>query len=351
MTLWRYYLVGMGKGYAAASAAVLALFFLFDLISEADSVGAGGYSFVDVTAVVLMRLPVRFVELSPVITMLGITYALGVFGRNVELVAMRTTGISPARLAFIAVFSALLFYLVVLASELVGRPLHQTALSFRMLQVAEQGQPVRGDLWIADPAGIVRITDWDEGLQPGNVELFVFSADDQLERFLRSDQVEVDAAGVWHFHNAVVTDLRSDLVRPEKVADLSWQPQVYRNLSLFDLPVQGLSMVELNDEIDRRRENGEDESAALLEWFKRWMLPLSGAVFALFAAAIGLHEGERGGLGQRLAIGVLSALVLYLGQQIALNASLVAGLGPVLATTLPVAVVGLIALVLLRRAT
>ena len=52
-----------------------------------------------------------------------------------------------------------------------------------------------------------------------------------------------------------------------------------------------------------------------------------------------------------MAIGVLSALVLYLGQQIALNASLVAGLGPVLATTLPVAVVGLIALVLLRRAT
>ena len=81
------------------------------------------------------------------------------------------------------------------------------------------------------------------------------------------------------------------------------------------------------------------------------MLPLSGAMFELFAAAIGLFEGERGGLGRRLAVGVLSALVLYLGQQIALNASLVAGLGPVLATALPVAVVGLIALVLLRRAT
>ena len=351
MTLWRYYLVGMGKGYAAASAAVLALFFLFDLIAEADSVGAGGYSFLDAAAVVLMRLPVRFVELSPVVAMLGITYALGVFGRNVELIAMRTTGISPARLALIAVLSAMLFYLVVLASELVGRPLHQTALSFRMLQVAEQGQPVRGDLWIADPAGIVRITDWDEGLQPGSVELFVFSADDQLERYLRSDQVEVDTAGVWHFRNAVVTDLSSALVKPETASDLSWQPQVYRNLSLFDLPVQGLSMVELDDEIARRRESGEDESAALLEWFKRWMLPLSGAMFALFAAAIGLHEGERGGLGRRLALGVLSALVLYLGQQIALNASLVAGLGPVLATALPIVVVGLIALVLLRRAT
>lgn len=351
MTLWRYYLIGMGKGYAAASAAVLALFFLFDLISEAESVNAGGYSFLDAAAVVLMRLPVRFVELSPVVAMLGITYALGVFGRNVELVAMRTAGISPARLSLIAVLSVGMFYLVVLAAELAGRPLHQTALSFRMLQVAEQGQPVRGDLWIADPAGIVRITDWDEGLQPGNVELFVFSADDQLERFLRSDQVEVDASGVWHFRDALVTDLRSALVRPETVSDLSWQPQVYRNLSLFDLPVQGLSMLELGDEIDRRRENDEDDSAALLEWFKRWMLPLSGVAFALFAAAIGLHEGERGGLGRRLAIGVLSALVLYLGQQIALNASLVAGLGPVMATALPVGVVGLIALVLLRRAT
>ncbi len=351
MTLWRYYFAGMGKGYLAASGVVLAIFFLFDLISEADSVGAGGYSFADAAAVVLMRLPVRFVELSPVVAMLGITYALGMFGRNVELVAIRTMGISSRRLAAIAVASVLLFYLVVAAAELVGRPLHQNALSFRMLQVAEQGQPVRGDLWIADPAGIVRITDWDEGLQPGNVELFVFSTDDQLELYLRSDQVEVDDSGQWRFRDAVVTDFTAALVRPERRTDTTWQPQIYRNLSLFDLPVQGLSLWELRSEIDRRRLAEEDDAPATLEWFKRWMLPMLGAVFALFAAAIGLREGERGGLGRRLAVGMLSALVLYLATQIALNASLVAGLGPLLATGLPVLMVGAIALVLLRWAT
>lgn len=351
MTLWRYYFSGMAKGYLAASAVVLAIFFLFDLISEADSVGAGGYSFADAAAVVLMRLPVRFVELSPVVAMLGITYALGLFGRNVELVAIRTMGISSARLAGMAVLSVLFFYLAVSAAELLGRPLHQTALSFRMLQVAEQGQPVRGDLWIADPAGIVRITDWDEGLQPGSVELFVFSADDQLELYLRSDQVEVDDSGLWRFSAAMVTDFTSAAVKPTNGTNITWQPEVYRNLSLFDLPVQGLSMWELHSEIDRRRLADEDEAAAVLEWFKRWILPLMGIVFGLFAAAVGLREGERGGLGRRLAIGVLSALVLYLATQIALNASLVAGLGPLLATGLPVLMVAAIALVLLRRAT
>jgi lipopolysaccharide export system permease protein len=351
MKLWRYYLIGLVKGYALAAGLVLAIFFLFDVISEAESVGSGGYSFLDAAFVVLLKLPTRFVELSPIVAMLGIVYGLGVFSRNVELVAIRTTGISSARMAGVAVFSVLLLYLVVAAIELVGRPLHQNALSFRMLQVAEQGQPVRGDLWIADPAGMVRISDWGEGMQPGSIELFVFSADDQLERYIAADQVTVDEEGLWHFRDARVTDLNAVLVRTETVSDSTWRPARYRNLGLFDLPVQGLSMAELAVEIDRRAGTGEDDTATRLEWYKRWLLPFSGMVFGMFAAAIGLREGERGGLGRHLAIGVLAALVLYLGQQIVLNASLVAGLGPLTAVLLPVALVGVVALALLRRAT
>jgi lipopolysaccharide export system permease protein len=105
MKLWRYYLIGLVKGYALAAGLVLAIFFLFDVISEAESVGSGGYSFLDAAFVVLLKLPTRFVELSPIVAMLGIVYGLGVFSRNVELVAIRTTGISSARMAGVAVLS------------------------------------------------------------------------------------------------------------------------------------------------------------------------------------------------------------------------------------------------------
>jgi len=351
MKLWRYYLVGMAKGFAVATGALLAIFFLFDLISEAESVGSGGYAFSDAAAVVLLKLPTRFVELSPVVAMLGVTYALGVFARNVELVAIRTTGISSGRLALFAVVAVLIFYLLVAVVEIAGRPAHQIALSFRMLQVAEQGQPVRGDLWIADPAGIVRITDWDAGMRPKNVELYVFGSGNRLTRYLRADQVDVDEAGIWHFTAAEVTDFDAGAVRPVRVAQTSWQPEVYRNLALFDLPVQGLSLWELKEEIARRQDAGEDETAPVLEWYRRWLLPLTGIAFGLFAAAIGLREGERGGLGGRLAVGVLAALMLYLGQQIVLNAALVAGLGALPAVVLPVILVGILGLALLRRAT
>jgi len=350
MRLWRYYLAGMFRGFAVAAGVVLAIFFLFDLISEADSVGSGGYTFLDAAAVVLLMLPGRFVELSPVVAMLGVIYALGVFGRNVELVAIRATGISTGRLAAMAVVAALTFYVAVAAVEIAARPLHQTALSFRMLQVAQRGQPVRGDLWIADPAGIVRISDWEQGMQPSSVELFVFRDDGTLARYLQADQIRLDATGTWHFAQASVTDFEQQRVRPERVADVSWKPDVYKNLTLFDLPVQGMSMPELRDEMLRRDAAGEADVDVRLEWFKRLLLPLSGLTFAAFAAALGLKETERGGLGQRLAIGVLAALILYLGQQIVLNASLVAGLGPLAAVALPTLAVGVLAAVLLRRA-
>jgi lipopolysaccharide export system permease protein len=350
MTLWRYYFRGMNLGYAVAAGALLAMFFLFDLISEAESVGAGEYSFADAAAVVLLKLPSRFVELSPVVAMLGVTYALAVFGRNLELVAIRTTGVSVARLVLGAVGSVVVLYVVVGLVELVARPLHQTALSFRTLQVAEQGQPVRGDLWIADPAGMVRISDWGAGLAPKNVEIFVFGADKKLERYLRAAEVTVEADGLWRLTDADVTHFSAQRTESRRLQEVTWRPEAYRNLSLFDLPATGLSLSELRVEIARRQQNGEDAGAARLEFWKRCFLPLSGMVFAAFAGAVGVREGERGGVGRQLAIGVLVALVLYLGQQITLNAALVAGSGPLLAAGLPIFGVGLLAVFVLRRA-
>jgi lipopolysaccharide export LptBFGC system permease protein LptF len=111
-----------------------------------------------------------------------------------------------------------------------------------------------------------------------------------------------------------------------------------------------MSLPQLRAEMVRRHSSGEDDTATRLEWFVRLLLPLSGMAFGAFAAAIGLREGERGGLGGRLAVGVLAALILYLGQQIVLNAALVAGLGPLVAAATPIILVGLLALALLGRA-
>ncbi len=351
MRLWRYYFGGMARGYAAAGALLLAVFFLFDLISEAETVGKAGYSFVDAIFVVLLRLPARFVELSPIVAMLGITYALSIFGRNVELTAIRSTGVSSGRLAAMALLSLGMLFVVLVVAEGVGRPLSKTAMSFRMLQVAEQGQPVRGDLWIADPAGIVRITDWNPGMQPRSVELFVFEESGSLSRHIVSANVEVEPEGLWRFRNATVTDFGASRVRPERIEETSWRPEVYQNLSLFDLPVQGMTLPELDAEISRRQQTAEEDVAARLELWKRLLLPLGCVVFGAFAAALGLRETERGGLGRRLAVGIMAALVLYLGQQIALNAALVAGLSPLLAALLPLLLVGGLAGALLRRAT
>jgi lipopolysaccharide export system permease protein len=250
-----------------------------------------------------------------------------------------------------ALLSLTMLFAVLALAEGLGRPLSKSAMSFRMLQVAEQGQPVRGDLWIADPAGIVRITDWNPGMEPRSVELFVFADDGALSQHIVSTDVAVEPQGSWRFRSATVTDFAAERVRPERVEAVSWRPEVYQNLSLFDLPVQGMSLPELRAEIARRQETAEEDVAPRLELWKRLLLPVACLVFGAFAAALGLRETERGGLGRRLAVGVMAALVLYLGQQIALNAALVAGLSPLLAALLPLLLVGGIAGVLLRRAT
>ncbi len=105
---------------------ILALLFLLSLFAflvlsvEMQDVGKGSYELVDAFLVVAYTLPALTVDLLPVTVLLGGLLGLGALANNLELIAMRTIGISPARIAVpIFKLALVLIAIVVLLQTLV----------------------------------------------------------------------------------------------------------------------------------------------------------------------------------------------------------------------------------------
>ena len=74
-----------------------------------------------------------------------------------------------------------------------------------------------------------------------------------------------------------------------------------------------------------------------------------GLIFTLFAAPFALKPKPRGGMAGQVAIGSVLALLIYLGQQLATNTGVLAGLPPALAVALPALAVLAVGVLMIRR--
>jgi lipopolysaccharide export LptBFGC system permease protein LptF len=79
------------------------------------------------------------------------------------------------------------------------------------------------------------------------------------------------------------------------------------------------------------------------ELTRRLVLPLSATAYAVLAAAFALGSGAaRSGKTLRMGVGIAAALLLYLGEQLVVNAGILAGLPIALVCLVPpLAVLGL----------
>ncbi len=88
-------------GYALTSAVFFTLFGLFEFMQRAEEIGVGRFSIVDAISVTLMAMPARIIDLSPFIAMLGVIYGLSLLVRDNELIALRTSGMTPLHLLMV----------------------------------------------------------------------------------------------------------------------------------------------------------------------------------------------------------------------------------------------------------
>lgn len=349
--IYGYLIRALARGYLLVAGSLLALFGLFDFMEQANDIGDASYGTADALAVVALNLPARLIDLSPFIALLGVVYGLGTFVRSQELIAMRAAGMTPLRLAVLSGVATGAFFAVLAGVEFAARPMAQQAHLLHMTETSKDGALFSSDgIWLEHEGLYVNIESLARGGAPSGIHLYEFGADTVLDRYLQAARAEMRTEGIWQLRDVVEKRYAADgTVATSSAAAMPWTPPWHQTTALYELPLESLSLDEINQHRRYLAREGRPSGIYALEFWRRLLTPASGIVFALFAAPFVLGVGPRSSMGGAVTLGVGNALIMFLVQQIGTNAIYLATLSPLLAVSAPIVVVLGVAAVLIRR--
>lgn len=336
---WRYVVGELAKHYATMAAALIVLFDLIAFMTEAEDVGDSHYDVLDAIIVVLYGTPALLVDLAPFIALLGTLAAFASLDVTSEITALRAAGASRTWFLRTAASAAAMFMLMIATIEIGARPAHLQASLLRMYETATQGNPLPdGGFWAQSGSTYVNIEGLTDAQRPTGIRIFTLDDSGLLRSYRHAERAEVEAPRQWRLEALTAKQYADGApVRLETETSAAWTPVWQSESDIYALTVTSLSIDEL---IGRARvataTTALDER---VELWRRIALPIAATAYAMLACAFALTARGRGGKAVRMAIGATAALLLYLGEQVTVNAGILAGVPVALASLLPSVIV------------
>jgi len=350
-TIERYLAAQIAGGILIAACVVLPLFGFFDLVEQFEDVGEGFYRTRDAFVYVAMIQPRRLIQLAPFIALLGTVIALGRLAIANELTAMRSSGLSPARLgrAVLLVGGALVALLLVL-EQFVAPPLHQDALARRSAALEERAELGKDlGIWTRDAGNILRIGGTEQASHPADVEILKLDPRGFLAEYLRAGGADVQADGLWRLRNITRKAVDGLAVRTTTEESADWVPFLdTRQIATLTRPPDSLSPVELFRYVRYLRATGQKSDAYAVAFWRKPGGMLTTLAMLLLALPFALVSA-RTGLGLRLVMAALTGIGIYLADQMFANAGLLLEFKPVFVGLAPGVVLLAFAVQFLRR--
>lgn len=347
----RYLTIQVCIGLVIATAALLPLISFFDLLDQLEEVGHGTYRTQDAFLYTAMLLPRRFIQMAPFIALLGNVVALGRLAVNLELIAMRAAGVSPARISMVPLGVGLvLLLLMAILEQFIAPNLQQKAIAHRaaaLEQSAELGRNL--GIWTRDKEQILRIGEMQHAKLAKDIELMQFDDSGLLRTYIFAGTADIISDDRWVLSDVLVKTIYNGQVISERKASMDWNPFLQPDeIPILTRSPASLSPTELFRHVRFLRATGQEaESYALALWRKA-----GGALttIAMLLLSVPFVFGSvRVGLGNRLVLAALTGLAVYLLDQIIANAGLLLDLNPALSAILPGLVLITIANIWLHR--
>ena len=349
----------ISSGIAGALALLLLLDCLFVFIAELTELNPG-YTVLGALAYAAGLAPHRMLLLLPHAVLLGTVWSISQLQMSGELIGMRSIGLSKTgvlRTGLIAVIGCSVLAFVL--SEAVVPATLQAAENRRTEQLGrmQPGDAADGH-WLKDRrSGEVRsfahIARWSDARTLNDVSWFEFR-DGRLAGSVRARRAEYRDGG-WQLRDVHRQDLRADAP--------SGEPQTGERLDLLQIRsaitpeiIRSTAVPEqltLNELLDfdryQRRTSELEYGEHLLMLMQRLATPLQCAVMVLLALAFCLGGAIRMRGSGRIVLAVAAGLIIELMQDIAALSSLAYQYHPGIAVAVPLAVLGALGVIALRR--
>lgn len=333
------------------------LFVMFNLLDELRDTRAD-YTMIDAFWYIALVAPRMAYQVFPVSALLGALVGVGGLAAANELVAFRTAGISRLRLAGAALAGTLLLTMPVMwMGEYVAPQAEQQARAFRLSELVETVivGGMRG-MWIRDGNDIVNIQrpilNADRGQQSvefKNVVIYRFSREQGLVGITRAEHATHEGDH-WMLENARHVSLTGDRIEARHADSDTWPTEV--RPELLDAAVSRprlLSIRALWDYMQYLGENDLNDRMYRASFWEKVLFPFSVIALVLAGMPFVFSNARGQSVGVRLFFGMCVGGVFMIVSRAFQKFAGVYDFSPLLAMSIPILLLGIGAVLVLRR--
>ena len=332
----RHLLSALLRGGSPVFLLLLGLFGFVALAEQLEDVGKGAFGTLEALRTVGFQLPRIALDLLPVTCLLGTVIGLGQLASQLEVTALRASGVSLARLAR----PLLLTLLAVAASALIlqqavipgfeGRASDLRARSFDHAAKQDDAH------WTRSASSLVRIGDVAYGTMPSDIEIYRLDDDGQVRELIQAARADVIGPDSWLLHDVRVTRFEAQSVAQSRFDQLPWFSDIdAERIAALLRAEHALSPTDLVGYIGHLRSNGLDAHRFEVLLWQLLGLPLGLFAMGLLGLPFVVGNVRRAPLGARITLCALIGILFYLLERACLQVGLLhrwpaplAGLAP-----------------------
>ena len=317
--------------------ALISMFSFFDLIQELDTIGRGTYGMGKALLFVLLSAPGHVYEIVPVAVLIGTLYALAQMGRNSELVVLRTSGMSLARLGMVVLRVGVVFaILTFLVGELVTPLSEKTAQRMRIKATdSVVAQDFRSGLWVKDGNSFVNIEDVLPDAELLNIHIYEFDPDFRL-RIINNAKSGKFEEGRWDLREVTQTTFNGEKIQTEVFPQASWQSVIRPELLNVLLVVpEKMSAWNLYFYIRHLSENHQKTTRHQIALWSKMVYPAACIVMVVLALPFGFLQQRAGGISAKLFAGIMMGISYQVLNRLFVHIGLLNDWPPLVSATLP----------------
>jgi len=330
---------------------LLALAGLFEFIAELDD-KQGNYATAQAILYTALRLPNLAFEMLPVAALIGSLLGLGGLAGNSEIIVMRASGLSMAKLAtMVGVTGFFLLIFTGLLGEFIGPPLDYYARDMRMeARYQKDDESLGSETWVKDGPVYLHLERINSEFEFGTVYLYRFNEENQLVSIAQAENSGIDDDDNWVLENLRETRFRDDGVQvvesPMAVETFEVNAELLGSSMVKPLSLSARGLLVY---IDYLKRNNLDASQYESEIWYRASRTLTVLVMPILSLAFVFGSLRTGGAGGRLILGVVIGLAYYLASETLANSGQVFNLNPAVVNWLPFVLLCTITFVALAR--
>lgn len=331
---------------------LMGIFLFMVFIEELADVGIGSYDLMEVLRFVLLSAPRIAYQTFPMVALIGAILGLSSLALGSELIIVRASGVSMARITLAVLKVGTLFMiLLVLVGEFVN-PWSESEAQRGRAESLERSIDQRNSfgLWMRDETKYVNIGEILPDLTLLEIRIFEIDNDNRLISMQHASRGQQTENG-WELFDLRKTIIGSNGESTVAYLDRSsWSTQITPTMmSAFLISPDQLSMQQLSRYMAYLEGNGQDIQPYQLAYWQKLTLPLSTAAMLILAIPFVFGNLRSGSMGLNLFIGIMAGLLFYTLNKAFGYIVLGYGVPPIVGAALPTVILFLAAFVMYRR--